>query len=64
MYFANVAAIAKYEDDQKVKEQRDDKNNKYEYQDKVNTLIGFLRERFAAAVFSRNPSQRIKSLKK
>lgn len=41
MYLANVATIAKYEADQKVKEQRDGKNNKYEYQDKVNTLIVF-----------------------
>ncbi len=62
MYLANVAAVAKYEADQKIKEQRDDKNNKYEYQANVNTLIGSLRERFAAAVFSRNPSQRIKKL--
>lgn len=64
MYLANVAAVAKYEADQKIKEQRDDKNNNYEYQANVNTLIGSLRERFAAAVFSRNPSQRIKKLER
>ena len=64
MYLANVAAIAKYEADQKIKEQRADKNNKYEYQANVNTLIGSLRERFATAVFSRNPIQRIKKMKR
>lgn len=63
MYLANIAAIAKYEADQKIKEQRADKNNKYEYQANVNTLIGSLRERFAIAVFTRNPFQRIKKVK-
>lgn len=58
MYLANIAAIAKYDADQKIKEQRADKNNKYEYQANVNTLIGSLRERFAVAVFSKNPLQR------
>lgn len=62
MYLANIAAIAKYEADQKIKEQRADKNNKYEYQANVNTLIGSLRERFAIAVFSKNPLQRIKKV--
>ncbi len=62
MYLANIAAIAKYEADQKIKVQRADKNNKYEYQANVNTLIGSLRERFAIAVFSKNPLQRIKKV--
>ena len=62
MYLANIAAIAKYEADQKIKQQRTDKNNKYEYQANVNTLIGSLRERFAIAVFSKNPLQRIKKV--
>ena len=64
MFLANIAAIAKYEADQKIKEQRAEKNNKYEYQANVNTLIGSLRERFAMAVFSKNPMQRIKKLER
>ena len=64
MYLANIAAIAKYEADQKIKQQRTDKNNKYEYQANVNTLIGSLRERFAIAVFSKNPLQRLKKVKR
>ena len=62
MYLANMAAIAKNEADKKIKTVRKDKNNKYEYQANVNTLIGSMRERLADAIFSRNPSQRIKKL--
>ena len=64
MYLANIAAIAKREADLEIKEQRKDKNNKYEYQANVNTLIGSLRDRFATAVFSRNPFHRVKVLKR
>ena len=38
------------------------KNNKYEYQANVNTLIGSLRERLADAVFASDPNQRLKKL--
>lgn len=64
MYLANIAAIAKREADLEIKEQRKNKNNKYEYQANVNTLIGSLRDRFATAVFSRNPFHRVKVLKR
>lgn len=62
MYLANMAAIAKHEADNKIKEERKDKDNKYEYQANVNTLIGSLRDKLADAVFSRNPAQREKKL--
>lgn len=62
MYLANMAAIAKNEADKKIKAVRKDKNNKYEYQANVNSLIGSMRERLADAIFSRNPSQRVKKL--
>lgn len=62
MYLANMTAIARNEADKKIKAERKDKNNKYEYQANVNTLIGSLRERLADAVFSCNPLQRIKKL--
>lgn len=64
MYLANMAAIAKNEADEKIKEERHDKENKYDYQANVNTLIGSLRDRLADAVFSRNPSQRQKKLER
>ena len=38
------------------------KNNKYEYQANVNTLIGSLRERLADAVFASDPNLRLKKL--
>lgn len=62
MYLVNMAAIAKNEEDQKIKAVRKDKNNKYEYQANVSTLIGSMRERLADAIFSRNPSHRVKKL--
>lgn len=64
MYLANMAAIAKNEADEKIKEQRLGKDNKYEYQANVNTLIGSMRDRLADAVFSRNPLQREKKLRR
>ena len=44
MYLANMAAIVKNEADQKIKDARKEKKNKYEYQANVNILIGSLRE--------------------
>ena len=64
IYLANMAAIAKNEADEKIKEERLDKDNKYEYQTNVNTLIGSMRDRLADAVFTRNPAQRQKKLKR
>ena len=64
MYLANMAAIAKNEADVKIKETREDKDNKYEYQANVNTLIGSLRDKLADAVFSRNPAHRQKKLER
>lgn len=64
MYLANMAAIAKNEADEKIKEERLDKDNKYEYEANVNTLIGSMRDRLADAVFTRNPNQRQKKLER
>ena len=64
MYLANMAAIAKNEADVKIKEVREDKDNKHDYQANVNTLIGSLRDKLADAVFSRNPAHRQKKLER
>jgi len=64
MYLANMAAIAKNEADEKIKQDRKDKDNIYDYQANVNTLIGSLRDKLADAVFSRNPAQRQKKLER
>ena len=64
MYLANMAAIAKNEADEKIKDVRKDKDNMYDYQANVNTLIGSLRDKLADAVFSRNPAHRQKKLER
>ncbi len=64
MYLANMVAIAKNEADEKIKSERADKDNKYEYQANVNTLIGSLRDKLADAIFSRNPAHRQKKLER
>ena len=64
MYLANMVAIIKNEADQEITEERKDKENKYEYQANVNTLIGSMRDRLADAVFSRNPAHRQKKLER
>ena len=53
MYMLNIAAVAKHESDAEIQAERADKDNDYEYQANVNTIIGSLRNRFAEAVFSR-----------
>jgi len=64
MYLANMVAIIKNEADQEIAEERKDKDNKYEYQANVNTLIGSMRDCLADAVFSRNPAHRQKKLER
>ena len=44
MYLANMVAIIKNEADQEIAEERKDKDNKYEYQANVKTLIGSMRD--------------------
>lgn len=63
MYLANMAVIAKNEANEKIKEERSVKDNKYEYQENVNTLIGSMKERLADAVFSRNHRQCLNKLR-
>ena len=58
MLLANVASVAKAEADKKVSTKRDGKANQYQYQTNVNNAIASLRNRFADAVFSPDPSLR------
>ncbi len=60
MYMVNIAAVAKYESDILVHEERAHKNNKYQYQTNVNNLIGTLRGKFANAVFFATEEERNK----
>ena len=61
MYMLNIAAVAKYEADIMVKEERAGKDNKYQYQTNVNHLIGTLRGKFANAVFFATDEERKKN---
>lgn len=47
MYLVNMAAIAKNEADEKIKEECRDKDNKYEYQANVNTFIDSMKDRLS-----------------
>ena len=53
MFLANMVSLAKYEDDKEVKNARLNKDNKYEYQTNINTIIGSLRDKLAEAVFAK-----------
>ena len=59
MTLANIAAIAKTEADAKIKSDRKDKPNKWEYQANVNNLIASVKDRFAEAVFSKSIRYRL-----
>lgn len=63
MYMLNIAAIAKYESDTLVQNERSEKNNKYQYQTNVNHMIGVLRGRFAKAVFFETEERKIKIIR-
>ena len=53
MFLANMVSLAKHEDDKEVKNARLNKDNKYEYQTNINTIIGSLRDKLAEAVFAK-----------
>lgn len=60
MFFANLAAVAKEDADEQIQKERINKQNKYEYQANVNTIIASFRSRFADAMFDENPERRLK----
>ena len=62
MYMLNIAAVAKHEADAEIQAERIDKDNKFEYQANVNTIIGSLRNRFAEAVFSHSKVIRMRKI--
>jgi len=46
IYLTNMVAIFKAEADWEIREQRKDKNNKYEYQANTNEIVGSFKDRF------------------
>lgn len=57
MYLTNMVAIFKAEADWKIREQRKDKNNKYEYQANTNEIVGSFKDRFILACLEPSPSR-------
>lgn len=59
MVLANAVSVAKSEADETIKNEREEKENRYEYQANVNNIIASMRHRFADAVFCPNPVLRM-----
>ena len=64
MLLSNIASVAKAESDDIIQWKRFGKSNKYQYQTNINVVIASLRNRFALAVFSRNPLLRMMRITK
>jgi hypothetical protein len=63
MLLANIAAVAKDEANELVREQHSGKDNKYVYIPNLNQLIGSLKDTYIDACFLRSKRQRIKRIK-
>ena len=60
MYLTNMVSFFKSEADDEIREQRKDKNNKYEYKANTNEIVGAFKDRFIFAVLETSPSERKK----
>lgn len=60
MYLSNMAALAKMESDEVIKEQNDDKELKHQYQTNVNLLIGKLKNNLILMMLEPNNNKRVK----
>ena len=58
MIMSNAIAVACWDAQQIVDEQREDKDNKYEYHVNVNHAIGVFKDRFIRAMLETNPRKR------
>ena len=52
-----MVAIFKAEADWEIREQRKDKNNKYEYKANTNEIVGSFKDRFILACLEPSPSR-------
>ena len=55
MLLANAVSVAKSEADERIRGEREGKENKYEYQMNINTAVASMRNRFAEAVLCPSP---------
>ena len=64
MVLANAVSVAESEADEIIRNEREEKKNKYEYQMNVNNAVASMRNRFAEAVLSPNPALRLSRIMK
>ena len=64
MIMSNAVAVACWDAQQIVDEQREDKDNKYEYHVNVNHAIGVFKDRFIRAMLETNPRKRAREAKR
>ena len=62
MFLSNAIAVASWEAQSAIDEQREDKDNKYDYHVNVNHAIGVFRDRFIRAMLEENPQKRAKEV--
>lgn len=60
MYLSNMAALAKMQSDEVIKEQNDDQELKYQYQTNMNLLIGKLKDNLILMMLEPNNNKRVK----
>jgi len=58
MYMSNVIAVARWESQVDVDEEREEKDNKYSYHVNTNHAIGTFKDRFILAILEPNPRRR------
>lgn len=64
MYMSNLIAIACWEAQEDVDDERTLKDNKYNYHVNVNLAVGTLKERFILALLEKNPRKRRKKVRR
>ena len=64
MFIANTISVTRWEAQQVVDEQREGKDNKYDYHVNANHAIGVFKDRFIRAMLLDNPRKRAKEVKR
>jgi hypothetical protein len=64
MYMANAISVAYWESQSSIDEQRESKDNKYNYHVNVNQAIGAFKDRFILAVLEDDPIRRAQMIKR
>jgi len=64
MFIANSITVASWEAQEVIDEQREGKDNKYDYHVNVNHAVGVFKDRFIWAMLEENPRKRAKKVKR